>query len=49
MSREELNNNDVMEKLQKIFSGLQGIPRALVKEYSAKNPPKQVSSCAKGP
>ena len=41
LSAEEISDDLVMERLQKIFKNLHGIPAA-VREYSADNPPCMV-------
>ena len=42
LSAEEISDDLVMERLQKIFKNLHEIPAA-VQEYSADNPPRMVS------
>ena len=42
LSSEEISDDLVMERLQKIFKNLHGIPAA-VPEFSADNPPRLVS------
>ena len=40
LSQEELSNDEIVLRLQKIFQGLTGIPAVAVREFSADNPPK---------
>ena len=43
MTADDICDDLIMERLQKIFKNLEGIPAA-VEEYSAANPPKPASS-----
>ena len=43
MTADDIYDDLILERLQKIFKNLEGIP-ATVEEYSATNPPKPVSS-----
>ena len=48
MSTEHISDDEVMERLQKVFKNLDGIP-VTVREFSTDNPPKEVSSRDQSP
>jgi hypothetical protein len=42
----EMDDDDIIERLTRIFKDMPPYTTCLVQEYSAARPPKEVSSCA---